>query len=162
MNTTHSNTNLLHVEASADIGAGAADVYRMIADYRTGHPRIIPPRYFRNLEVEEGGYGEGTLIRFDMIVFGKTQHVRGRVTEPEPGRMLVETYPETGAVTTFVVEPIGASTSRVTIATDMPTRGGLLGRIERAMMRSVLNRVFVAELAQIEMQMKIEASRNAA
>jgi hypothetical protein len=149
MSTTLISGTMLHVEASADVGAPAPDVYRMIADYHNGHPRILPPRYFRNLQVDEGGYGDGTVIRFDMIVYGKTIHARGRVTGPEPGRVLVETYPDMGVVTSFVVEPLGASTSRVTIATDMPTRAGVLGRIERAVTRSFLKRAYAAELAQL-------------
>ena len=32
----------------------------------------------------------------------------GIVTEPEAGRTIVETYPETGIVTTFIIEPAGA------------------------------------------------------
>src|SRR5437762_870146 len=123
-------SSTLSVEASADVGAPAPDVYRMIADYRAGHPRIIPPRYFRNLEVEQGGYGAGTLIRYDLLAFGTTYHARARVTEPEPGRVLVETDLEKGAVTRFVVDPLGATRSRVTIATKLPMRGGLRGWIE--------------------------------
>ena len=38
----------------------------------------------------EGGYGAGSVITYDLIAFGKASHVRARVTEPEPGRVLVE------------------------------------------------------------------------
>jgi hypothetical protein len=141
---------ILHVAASAEVGAPAREVYRMIADYRTEYLRILPPRYFRNLQVEQGGYGDGTIIRYDVIAFGKTQHARARVTEPEPGRVLVETDLDNGPVTTFIVDSIGASRSRVTFATDMPTRGGVLGWIERAIARSFLHRAYAAELAQLD------------
>jgi len=140
----------LHVEVTADIRAAAPEVLRMIADYRAGHTRIIPPQYFRNLEVEQGGCGEGTIIRYDMIAFGKTTHARARVTEPRPGRVLVETDLDRDIVSTFTVEPVDASRSRVTIATDLPTRTGVVGWIERAIMRSYLHRVFIAELAQLD------------
>jgi hypothetical protein len=151
------STNTLHVEARANIAGSAADAYRMIADYRLGHTLIIPRRYFRNLRVEEGGYGEGTVIRYDLRAFGKTIRARARVTEPEPGRVLVETDLERGAVTTFIVEPISAGKSRVTIKTDMATRSGLLGVIERAVTRRFLERVYVAELALINRELKIDA-----
>ena len=149
--------NTLHAEASANVSASAADAYRMIADYRVGHTRIVPPRYFRNLRVEEGGYGAGTLIRYDLIVFGKTNHARARVTEPEPGRVLVETHLDKGAVTSFIVDSLGAAKSRVTIITDMPARPGLLGRIERAVIQWFLRRVYVAELALLDAQLRIDA-----
>jgi len=43
------------VEARAPVHAPADRVYDLIADYRNGHPRIVPPKYFRNLVVERGG-----------------------------------------------------------------------------------------------------------
>jgi hypothetical protein len=155
--TGEQSTNTLHAEVSAKVGGSAADAYRMIADYRVGHTRIIPPRYFRDLRVEEGGFGAGTVIRYDLIVFGKTNHACARVTEPEPGRVLVETDLDRGAVTTFIVEPLSAAKSRVTIKTHMPTRSGLLGVIERAVTRRFLERVYVAELALINRELKIDA-----
>jgi len=147
----------MRVDATAHVSASAADAYRMIADYRVGHARIIPPRYIRHLRVEEGGYGAGTVISYDLIAFGKTNHARARVTEPEPGRVLVETDLEKGAVTSFIVDPIGPAKSRVTIRTDIPTRSGLLGIIERAMIRRFLNRVYVAELALLDRELRIDA-----
>jgi hypothetical protein len=149
-----SNGRTLRVEARANIGAAAPDVYRIIADYRTGHTRIIPRRYFRNLEVETGGYGAGTLIRYDLLAFGTTYHARARVTEPEPGRVLVETDLEKGAVTTFTVDPLGGAQSRVTIATEMPTRAGVVGWLERAMTGRFLRRVYDAELAQLDSEVR--------
>jgi hypothetical protein len=82
--TGEQSTNTLHAEASAKVGGSAADAYRMIADYRVGHTRIIPPRYFRDLRVEEGGYGAGTVIRYDLIVFGKA--FMPALTSPSPSR----------------------------------------------------------------------------
>jgi hypothetical protein len=61
--TPPTNDSMLHVEASAEVNASATSIYRLIADYRTGHSRIISPKYFRNLTVDAGGYGDGTLIR---------------------------------------------------------------------------------------------------
>jgi hypothetical protein len=162
MSTKLPNGPMLRAESSAVVGAAAADAYRMIADYRNGHPSIIPPRYFRELQVDEGGYGHGTVIRYDLLAFGTTRHARARVTEPEPGRILVETDLDIGAVTTFVVEPVGAGQSRVTIATDLPTHAGPLGWIERAVTRPLLIRAFVAELAQLDAVLKADAAKRAA
>ena len=155
MSPNEANRKVVRVEASAEVGAPAADTYRMIADYRDGHARIIPTRYFRNLRVIEGGYGDGTVIEFDMLVFGKASHARARVSEPEPGRVLVETYPDTGWVTSFIVEPRGTSSSRVTIRTDAVVRAGLLGLLKGAFVRSFLSRVFPAELAQLDEQVRM-------
>ena len=46
-------------------------IYDIIADYRTGHPHILPARFFGALDVLEGGRGAGTKIRFEMKAFGR-------------------------------------------------------------------------------------------
>jgi len=154
MNAKQSNGNTLHAESSAEIGAAAHEVYRTLADYPNGHLRVVPPRYFANIQVEEGGYGEGTVLGFDMRAFGSTQHARVRVSEPEPGRRLIETEQRTGAVTSFMVEPLGTARSRVTIAIDMPVRAGLLGWVERLVTGSYFRRVFSAELVRLDTVMR--------
>jgi hypothetical protein len=76
-------------------------VYSVIADYHHGHPRILP-KQFTGLSVEKGGVGEGTVIRFSMRVFGRRFEFRGFVSEPEPGRVLVErNVGENESVTSF-------------------------------------------------------------
>ena len=142
--TTH------RVIASADIGASHAEAYRTSADYRVGHPSILPQQYFRNLRVVEGGYGAGTVITFDIVAFGRTVGARSRITEPVPGRVLVESDTEKPLVTTFTVDPNVDGTARVTFDTTFQTRSGLLGRIEGWMTRGFLKRVYAAELNQFD------------
>jgi hypothetical protein len=132
------------------VPADAARVYGVIADYRNGHPRILPDR-FTGLTVERGGYGAGTLITFGLRFAGRVQVARAEVTEPEPGRVLVETIVEGNpAVTTFTVRP--ASDGRacdVTIATEIPTRPGLRGAIERFLSRRLLQPLYEEELKKL-------------
>ena len=62
-------------------------------------------------------------------VGGKVMSLRMEVTEPQPGRVLMESDVASDMVTTFTVEPSdGGRDSRVTIATRW-TRGGLRGWI---------------------------------
>ncbi|MET0625685.1 MAG: SRPBCC family protein [Pyrinomonadaceae bacterium] len=137
------------VTASALAEAPAETVYAILADYRDGHPHILPRKYFTSLAVERGGFGDGTVIRFGMRAFGKTREARAAVTEPEPGRVLVETALDKGGpVTTFVVEPEGSG-ARVTFRTQMTSRGGLLGAAERFVASRFLKRVYALELAQL-------------
>lgn len=137
------------VRASARVNAPAEVVYGIIADYRKGHPQILPRQYFEWLEVEQGGRGEGTVIRFQMRVLGQTRVLRAAVTEPEPGRVLVETDTGgAGPVTTFTVEPDGSG-SHVTFNTELTSAGGPLGVAERFVLRRVLRRVFARELEQL-------------
>jgi len=134
----------LSITASADLAAPASIVYGLIADYRDGHPSILPPEYFEDLVVEEGGYGAGTQIRFTMKALGSREVSRARITEPEPGRVLVETVEGSGIVTTFTVDPTAAG-SRVTFSTSYPVRG-LRGWLERLVVPGYLKRVYAAEL----------------
>jgi hypothetical protein len=134
------------ISVAAEVNAPAGPTYAVIADYRDGHPRIIPRPPFVSLDVEQGGIGAGTVIRCGMRVLGRTRTFRAAITEPEPGRRLVETEFDTGLVTTFDVEPLDAGRTRVTITTDMNTRGGLLGRLERSLITGLLRPVYRREL----------------
>ena len=71
-------------ERSAVIPARPEVVYGIIADYRNGHPNILPRRYFGELIVEQGGIGAGTVINFTTHVLGNTRHFKHTVSEPEP------------------------------------------------------------------------------
>jgi len=141
----------LRVSATRRIAAPADVAYDIIADYRDGHPRIIPPRWFRNLRVESGGVGQGTVIRFEMHAFGSIQQARGQVTEPVPGRVLVETYDD-GAKTSFTVVPAeDGRAADVTILTEMASKkNGFLGVVERAVIRSFLGKAFKEELQLLD------------
>jgi hypothetical protein len=138
----------LQITSSRLVEASPQQVYPLIADFQDGHPRILPKPYFRWLKIEQGGYGAGTVIRFQMRALGTTQTFRAAVTEPEPGRVLVETDLATGAVTTFTVDPLDdAQRSRVTTTTAIPVHQGLFGLLERWITKTFLRRVYAQELA---------------
>ena len=137
------------VAVSAVISASPGACYMAIADYRDGHPHIVPRKWFGPIVVEEGGVGAGTRIHFTMTVLGQTVTLRADVTEPVPGRVLVESYPDTGVVTTFTVVETAPQQARVTIETRSPRIGGVRAALERAITRRMLPRIFRAELVQL-------------
>jgi hypothetical protein len=140
---------VIRASKSAVIPAPPPLVYSLIADYRQGHPRILPLRYFGRLEVEQGGVGAGTIIRYEIKLFGREREVRAEITEPRPGVELVETDFATGARTTFTVAPgARAGETVVTIQTEWET-GGLRGWIEAWLAPRLLQRIYVEELAQL-------------
>jgi uncharacterized protein YndB with AHSA1/START domain len=135
------------VTATAHIDAPPARVYGIIADYHTGHPSILP-QAFRNMVVEQGGIGAGTIVRFDVHAYGQVQHCRAVITEPEPGRVLVEQNLEpTPSTTTFTVRPGASGGTDVTFLTEATSRDGLAGVIERWMSKRFLRRLYAEELA---------------
>jgi hypothetical protein len=127
--------------------APAEIVYNILADYQVGHPAILPEPYFRGLSVEQGGRGAGTVIITRKKVMEAERTFRMAVTEPQPGRVLVESDGTT--TTTFTVEPLGKGTCRVTIATDTQPSPGLQGWIERLFSPPFLHRVYRQELENL-------------
>ena len=138
------------VSASRLIQAPAPQVYAIIADYHNGHPHILPKPPFISLVVEQGGIGEGTVIVFQMQLMGRTQTFRAEVTEPKPGRVLVETN-ESGTVTTFTVEPSDdGQYAHVMIATDSEVRDGVLGAVSGWFTKRLLHPIYERELELLE------------
>lgn len=141
--------SVVRAEGSALIRAPARVVYGLIADYRNGHPRILPKRYFPRLEVERGGVGAGTVIRFQMRAFGATREIRAEIAEPKPGQVLVETDFATGARTTFtVMTEGGGQTCRIEIKTEWDAKG-FRGWVERVTAPRLLRRIYAEELANL-------------
>ena len=121
------------MKAGAVLEARPEDVYATIADYHQGHPNILPKEFY-DLQVEQGGYGAGTIHRFKSRVLGVEQSFYQRVSEPEPGRVLVEQDIDSvqNVTTTFTVTPLEqGQKSHVEISTTMNASAGLKGFIER-------------------------------
>ncbi|GAC1362269.1 MAG: hypothetical protein NVSMB44_17300 [Ktedonobacteraceae bacterium] len=143
----------IYVKTAAILNARAEDIYATIADYQHGHPRIVPPENFSDLQVEQGGYGAGTIIRFKMKVLGVEQAFRQRISEPEPGRVLVEEDIDSmqNIRTTFTVEPVNnAEQTQVEIATTMHASPGLQGLVERIVFLIINPQLYRKELKLLE------------
>jgi hypothetical protein len=132
------------VEAPAEV------VYHLIADYREHHtdaPQGFLPDAFSGTVVERGGVGAGTVVRFTSKLGGRSQVMTAAISEPEPGRVLVETSP--GVQTTFTVEPMGAQRARVRFDTVLQA-GGLMGLLMRLLAPGMLRPVYAQELERLE------------
>jgi len=139
--------NQLRIEISKVIKASPVDVYSVMSDYQVGHPAILPKPYFSKLVVVQGGKGEGTIIEVHMDVLGAKRVFHQVVSEPEPGRVLVETDAEAGVTTSFTVDPIGdGNQSQVTIATDIRLSPGVRGIFERLFNPWIIHRIYKQEL----------------
>lgn len=134
------------VSAERRISAPADRVYRILADYRKHHPRILPPA-FSDFTVEEGGVGAGTVIRFKVAAGGRTQTFHQRAEEPEPGRVLRERDIDGTRVTTFTVTPDGEGCV-LNIETTWPAVG-VRGVVERLLAPRMLRPIYEDELDRI-------------
>ena len=141
---------LIHVGAARIIEAGPEEIYAVLTDYRVGHPAILPKPYFTGLVIEQGGQGAGTVMWVHMRVYGRESHYHQIVSEPEPGRVLVEANLDGGVTTTFKVEPLeGGRQSRVTITTDARPSPGFAGLMERLMQPAIAGRIYKQELRNL-------------
>jgi len=154
----------LRAELTAEIPAPPDRVYAVFADYRSAHAQVLPSFAFAGLDVESGGYGAGTVFRTTLREFGSLCTMRMAVTEPEPGRVLMESDLDSDLVTTFTVRPTGdPQRSRVTIATGWSAKGGIAGLLDRLVMSPLMRMVFRKELQLVERylaQSRVETTRS--
>jgi hypothetical protein len=107
------------------------------------------------LTVEQGGTGAGTVFRTSVTVMGMTEHFHMVVTEPEPGRVLVETDAKQGVTTSFTIDSVEeGKKSRVTIATDWTPKPGVMGWIEKLSKPAVTRKIYDAELQLVQEYVK--------
>lgn len=138
----------IRVFAEGAVGAPAEVAYRCIADYVHHHPSILPAN-FSDLRVEEGGYGAGTVFTIKSTAAGRTRNFHMDVTEPHPGRVLVESDRLSSIKTVFTVEPRGQS-SLVSFETTWSSAPGIGGFFERTFAPLVLKRVYREELIRLD------------
>jgi hypothetical protein len=138
------------VEVATVIEARPEEVYAILTDYPGGHNAILPKPYFKEMIVTQGGQGAGTHITVHMEVYGAKRTLNMVVSEPEPGRILVEEDRAAGVHTTFTVEPDGApDRTRVTITTRTQVASGLAGWLDKLISPSVTRMIYHKELANL-------------
>jgi len=151
----------VRASAEAVVEAPPAVVFGCIGDYRERHRHFLPPA-FTDFCVEEGGTGEGTVVRYTLGVGGRSRGYRMRVVVPEPGRVLEEHDTASSLVTRFTVTPEdapGTGRSRVRIETTWEGAGGIGGFFEKRFAPAALRRLYEDELARLGAYAKEQASR---
>ena len=143
----------IKAKAAAILNARPEDAYTTIADYRQGHPDILPKENLYDLQVEQGGYGAGTIIRFKARILGVEQSFYQRVSEPQPGRVLVEQDIDSvqNESVTFTVTPLEqGQKSHVEISMTLNLSPGVKGLVERVVVPIIFPPVFRKELKLLE------------
>jgi hypothetical protein len=128
--------------------ASPADVlYHVLADYREHHrPDGFLPPAFSDLVITRGGVGAGTEVSWVVEAGGRRRPVRATISEPDPGRRLVETAPD--LETTFTVTPAdGGAWVRFDTVIDEP---GIQGLMTRLFAPRLLAPIYDEELGRLE------------
>lgn len=136
------------VSAQRLIRAPANRVYGYLADYQQHHPKILPPA-FSDFQIDEGGVGAGTVFRVNVTAGGRTRSYHMRVSEPEPGRRLVESDQNSSLVTTFTAIP-DAQGALTRIETRWQGAGGIGGFFERLFAPRAAGRLYADELRRLD------------
>jgi hypothetical protein len=79
----------LRVETERTVAADPSEVFGLVSDYAEGRPRYLPPNY-EGYEVEEGGRGAGTTVRYVLHAARRERPYRMQVTQPDAGLTVVE------------------------------------------------------------------------
>lgn len=133
------------VVVSKVIDARPETVYGVIVDMDQ-HRKILP-KEFTALTVEQGGRGEGTVVRADMKVLGVKASHRLVISEPEPGRVMKEVDSATGVDTTWTVTPLdGGRRCELTLDTRMRVKPGLQGWVEKLITPGLMRGIYQREL----------------
>lgn len=142
--------NTFNITATKVIDARPEDVYGVFADYVVAHNAILPKPFFTGMDVKKGGRGAGTEVLVHTKALGQERHMFMVVSEPTPGRVLMETEPATGLVTHFTVEPLnGGRQAKVTISTDFPIPAGFSGWLQKTIQAPLIRPVYLKELDNV-------------
>jgi hypothetical protein len=136
------------VSTEGVVAAPTDQVYTYIADYRHHHSHFLP-NAFSDFQIEEGGKGEGTVVRYRLKAGGRTQSYQARIAESAPGQTLEEHLADGKTVTSFTVSPNPAG-SLVRIETRWPGASGPRGWMERAFAPRMLRPLFEEELRLLD------------
>ncbi|MDQ3654812.1 MAG: SRPBCC family protein [Chloroflexota bacterium] len=71
----------IRVETRRPIPYDSDAVYRCLADFERGQPRLLPEAV-RDYEVQAGGIGEGTIVSCAMTIHGRERQFLFRIAEP--------------------------------------------------------------------------------
>ncbi len=122
-------------------------LYLCLANYRDHHrPEGFLPPVFSDFQIIRGGVGAGTEASWTVTTGGRPRSIRATITEPEPGRTLLETGED--VETTFTVDPApdGAVVRFETVIDDP----GLAGVLTRLFAGRLLRPVYEDELTRLE------------
>lgn len=123
--------NHIFVRSERVIDAKPTDVYKIVSDYQTRRPRLLPPNY-RNYAVKKGGKGGGTVIKYHLRAAGRERPYEMHVEETVKGQVLTERDKHSSLITRWSVLPVDSGQkSKVSIETDWEGSSGIGGFFER-------------------------------
>ncbi|MGH3318584.1 MAG: SRPBCC family protein [Streptosporangiaceae bacterium] len=115
------------------------DVYRLVADYQRRRDYLTDN--FTDYAVEEGGQGAGTRMRYRLHAGRRVRDCRMSVSEPDPGRVIVEEDANSSLRTRWAVTAQGGRSS-VEVEVTWDGAGGVAGFFESMFAPLGLRRIY--------------------
>lgn len=139
------------------VAASPQHVRSFLLDYQNNRPRILPPEYFRDYRVEQGGDGAGTIISYWLRAGGRERAYRMRVEEPtEGGPLLKERDTGSSLVTTWILSPMGeGEQTMVSLTSRWEGASGIGGFFERIFAPRALRRLYGEVLERLSAELRV-------
>lgn len=131
------------------VAADPAKVFAFLRDYRK-RQNIMPPNV-SEYQVESGGEGTGTVVRYRLRAGKRERAYHLAIEETTPGRELRESDQGSTFVTTWTLEPAeGGKKTLVRLHSQWKGAGGVGGIFERIFAPRGLGRIYDDLLTRLE------------
>ncbi len=139
----------IEVKNERVVNAQPAKVYDVIKDYKEKRPLFLTPN-FLDYQVEQGGNGDGTVVRYRLHAARRERPYHIQVNEAVKGQVIQERDTNSSLVTTWTVSPLeSGQQSRVSVATEWEGGQGVGGFFERTFAPLGLHRIYDQMLDQL-------------
>jgi hypothetical protein len=130
--------------------ASSEAVFGALADYAKVRSTILAPE-FTDFEVLEGGVGAGTRIGYRLHATEKRiRQVDAVVTEPVPGRQLLESDRNSSLTVLWEVVAVSEGRSQLTVRVNWQGATGIGGFFERRFAPAGIRRIYSTVLDRLQ------------
>jgi uncharacterized membrane protein len=141
--------NRIYVQSEYIIPATPEEVYESLVDFQNARPSILTSN-FVDYHVEQGGVGEGTVIRYHLKAAGRKRPYRMHITEPIKGKILTERDSNSSLVTTWTLRPVNnGQQTQVRLVSEWEGVGGIGGFFERTFAPRGLGSIYDKMLSRL-------------
>jgi uncharacterized membrane protein len=151
----------IYVQSEYLIPAPPEEVYASLIDFQNTRPSILTSN-FVDYDVEQGGVGEGTVIRYHLKAAGRKRPYRMHINETIKGEILTERDSNSSLVTMWTLTPVNdGQQTQVSLVSEWEGAGGIGGFFERTFAPRGLRGIYgkmLSQLANIHTSSAIEPS----
>lgn len=139
----------ISVQSEYIIPAPPEKVYESLIDFQNARPSILTSN-FVDYNVEQGGVGEGTIIRYDLKAGGRKRPYRMHIIETLKGGILTERDSNSSLVTMWTLTPVNyGQLTQVRLVSEWEGAGGIGGFFERTFAPSGLRGIYNEMLSRL-------------